>query len=155
MGEVIQTGCEAPIQIGNSDSQVVLTPEDYDRFVMTQRQVLEACGDRLELMQKQRKLSSEFEQSIAAMANWCLSRAVSECAITPRVDDILVTVVASNEDPDGTMHDEMCALDLALFDRNKIRFYWLLLRSSEAAGLDAFSNVEARKRIYSAKPVGA
>jgi hypothetical protein len=140
-----------------SSGQVVLTTEDFDRFVMTQRDIVDACRGHTNFLAKSREMAEEMHRTIADINAWCLAHndSVANCAACPRADDMLILVTAKNEDDGGHLHDDMCALDLELFNRNKFRLYWLLLRASEASGADAFLNPDACRTIYSANSATA
>jgi hypothetical protein len=65
------------------------------------------------------------------------------------MDDVMVVVVAQDEDTDGSLHDEMSRYDIENFRRNRLRLSWLLLRDSEADGLNAFIDPSAARLVFS------
>lgn len=140
-----------PIHLSPTTSPVVMTPEDCDRFVMTQREVIEACNGQLTRVATERKVRDDINATVTDVIQWARDRNdVHSCFIAPRMDDLLIAVVAKDEDEGGALHDAMCELDLRIFQRNRLRFYWLLLRRTEAEGLDAFSDKESRVQIFRA-----
>jgi hypothetical protein len=134
---------------------VVLTPDDYDRFVETQPAVIDAVKAAREEQDHTRKLQERIGAFMAGLHYWCKSRPVELCVVTPRMDDIMVVIIASDEDAGGRLHEEMSAFDLANFRENNLRVSWILLRQSEREGLSAFANLASARLVYHAKPKAA
>ncbi len=134
----------------DGDAPVVFSPADFDRFVLTQRESLQAATDMI----ARKRIEGEIGDRIAAwvfrLHEWCKAHSVGGCAVAPRMDDLMVVIIARDEDPDGRLHDAMSAFDLEAFQKNNLRLSWLLLRASEATGLHAFVNPKMAKWIYSA-----
>lgn len=144
------------IQIrADGDGLVVLTPEDYDRFVETQPAVIEAVQAARQEQELVRKMQERIGAFVAGLRYWCKSRPVSLCVVSPRMDDIMVVIVAADEDPNGRLHDEMSEFDLVNFRENGLRLSWILLRNSEREGLDSFANLSSARLVYHAKPKAA
>lgn len=133
-----------------SDDPVVFTPADFDRFVMTQREAVSVANDHLSAKAQLHQIGEELSLMIFRLHDWCKHHPVAFCVMAPRLEDVMVVVVASDEDANGSLHDAMSALDLEMFSRNRLRVNWLLLRASEAAGLDAFVNRSLARTIYRA-----
>lgn len=142
-----------PIYItGDSDDEVVFSPADYDSFVLTQRQVLDACRDHQNMVTKCLEVAEAMKQMVAELRGWCAQQNVARCVLAPRMDDILVTIIARDDDEGGKLHDQMSILDLYLFKKNGFRLFWLLLRASEASGLSAFVDARTARTVFSAEP---
>lgn len=143
----------AAVQLNEqSNGVVVLTTADSDRFIRTQREIVSAMRGADDIMAKSRKASEDFSVMIKDVVAWCGQRPqITSCTFCPRIDDILVVLQSSDEDDNGALDDAISLLDLELFQRNKFRISWLMLRASEAKGIGCFvGNADARC-IYSAK----
>jgi hypothetical protein len=134
-----------------SDLQVVLTCEDSDRFIRTQREIVGAMRADENFMSKAREASELFQQMVTDIVAWCVRHPnVASCTICPRTDDLLALVIATNEDEDGVLDESISRLDLEMFSRNKFRVTWLMLRASESSGAGAFLRTSEARCIYSA-----
>lgn len=141
------------IQISESGREpVVFTTDDLDRFVLTQRDVLRAARGLEESRERERSVGERFASWIATVRDWCKSNPVAECIVAPRMDDIIVVVIAQDDDPRGELHQRMSEFDLVSFQQNELRLFWLLLRADEAAALASFVDLSAARRIYRAEP---
>jgi len=127
---------------------VVFTAEDFDRFVLSQREAVAAASDALAAKRHREEIGEQVGAWISRIREWCKDHPVEACVAAPRMDDIMVVVIASDEDPGGRLHDAMSAVDLESFERNGLRLSWLLLRASEAAGLSAFVSTDAARTLY-------
>ena len=136
---------------------LVHPPSDYDAFIMSQREAVEALRRHNETMSQAMQLRKQIDEMFIDIAGWARKRtsAVAKVAWAPRTDDVLIVVVASDEDPEGTLHNEMADLDLDLSDRYPFRVNFLLLRSSEAPGLQSFIPTDETRAIYDAESRGA
>lgn len=144
------------IQIrADGEGLVVLTPDDYDRFVETQRAVIEAVKAARQEQELVREMQERIGAFVAGLHYWCKSRPVELCVVSPRMDHIMVVIVSADEDPGGRLHDEMSEFDLLNFKENGLRLSWILLRHSERRGLDSFANLNSARLIYHAKPEAA
>jgi hypothetical protein len=136
----------------SSDGQVLLTTADSDRFIRTQREIVSAMRGADDILARGRNLSEEFNAMARDITAWCgRQRKVASCILFPRMDDLLVLVVATDDDPDGSLDDAISALDLEMFARNKFRVTWLMLRASEAGGLHSFAHSNEARCIYRAR----
>lgn len=133
------------------DNAVTLTTADSDRFVSTQREIVSTMRGAVNLLSEGRRASEDFSTMVKDVQAWCGKRpSVAECVLCPRMDDILVVVVAKDEDNTGQLDDDLSAIDLEMFSRNKFRVSWLMLRASEASGLNCFVDAKESRRIYRA-----
>lgn len=140
-----------PILIDGADNTpVVFTPVDFDRFVMSQREVLDAARSQEERNRRQQEVGEQFAALVYRVSQWCKDHPVLLCVACPRIDDLLIVVVASDEDPGGVLHDSLSDLDLDMFEKNGLRIAWLLLRASEASGLGAFVGGAHARTIFDA-----
>ncbi len=136
----------------DSDRQVVVHTEDYDLFVMTQREVVKI------LQQHDKKILSSagevrdlIARMFATIRQWAEKHeAVARVVWTPRSDDALVIVIAGDEDEDGKLHEVMSELELQLSEDNPFRVSFLLLRAAEEPGLECFAKAEMSRPIYDA-----
>jgi hypothetical protein len=135
---------------GDCDDQVVLTPEDHDRFIRTQREIVDTMRRAENFSAKTREVTQQFSSMVDDIVAWC-SRTpkVERCVISPRYDDVLVVIVATVDEADE-LEDAISALDLEMFNRNHFRLTWLLLRASEAPGIGSFVDSSICKTIYRA-----
>jgi hypothetical protein len=136
-------------------SPVVVTPPDYDRFVLTQKEAVKAVVDHVASAERSRKIGEDIAAMVYRIHAWCKRHPVSSCVVAPRMDDLLVVVVARGEDEGGALHDAMAELDLEMFRANSLRLEWLLLRESESSALSAFIDPTEARTLYSAQSPAA
>lgn len=135
-----------------SDGRVVLTTEESDRFIRTQREVVSAMRGADDILARGRKLSDDFGAMIQDIQAWCKRQpSLAFCTLCPRIDDVLAVMVASDDDEEGALDDAISSLDLEMFGRNKFRITWLMLRASEAAGISSFVQSQEARIIYRAQ----
>lgn len=140
-----------PIQIARAGgSPVVFTTDDFDRFVLTQREVFEAVEARQVTVEDQERTGRHFASFVYDLHMWCKQHGVDSCVIAPRLDDTIVVIVTRDEDEGGVLHDKMSQFDLDSFARYRLRLYWMLLRASEASGLSAFVDPPWARTVYRA-----
>lgn len=138
-----------PIRIDSAGTTpVLLTTEDMDRFVMTQRDVVAAALALQQSSEDAKKAGEHFGAFLYRLREWCKENRVAECVLSPRMDDVLVIVVAADEDEGGKLHDRMSQFDLQCFKDNRLRLSWLLLRRSERKGMSAFADLQAARTVY-------
>ncbi len=144
---------DAPIRIcADGSGLVVLTPDDYDRFVETQAAVIHAVLAAKEQEEADRRMQERIGAFIAGLRYWCKNNPVELCLIFPRMDDILVLAVAADEDHGGRLHDAMSEFDLENFRENQLRVSWILLRRSERAGIASFADPDTARVVFHADP---
>lgn len=135
----------------SSEEQVLLTTQDSDRFMRTQKEIVSAMRGADDFLAQAREVGEQFTAMAADVKAWCAVRpSVHSCTLCPRTDDWLALIVAKDEDPDGSLDDAISQLDLEMFSRNKFRVTWLMLRASEAGGARAFLNPREARLIYRA-----
>lgn len=136
----------------DSDAQIVVQTEDYDLFVTTQRDAVKALQHHEAMISSADSLRQSIHAMFSEIRRWGASqKAVSQVAWTPRPDDALVIVTATNEDEEGKLHAVMAELDLLISEQYAFRVSFLLLRASEASGISSFGDEEMRP-IYEADP---
>jgi hypothetical protein len=123
---------------------------DVDRFILSQREVIEAVVEQEQRKERLTKIGEDIAAWVYRVRTWCVAHPVASCVVGPRTSDLLVVVTAKGEDPDGTLHDAMSALDLESFQKNGLALSWILLRASEAEGLSAFIEAADARTIYGA-----
>jgi hypothetical protein len=134
-----------------SAGQVVLTTQDSDRFIKTQREVVAAMRGAENMLTLGEKLSNDLNAMVRDVQAWCKTQqAVAQCLMYPRADDLLAVVISRDEDPDGVLDEAVSKIDLEMFSRNTFRVTWLMLRSTEASGLSSFVDLSQSKVIYRA-----
>lgn len=129
---------------------VVVTPPDFDRFVLSQREAVEAAQKHRDEREARREVGEHLAALVYRVHDWCRSHDIASCVAAPRMDDLLLVITARDEDPGGSLHDDMSKLDLESFEKNGLRLSWLLLRASEAAGISAFVDPAVARTIYRA-----
>jgi hypothetical protein len=135
----------------SSDGCVVLTTEDSDRFIRTQREVVSAMRGADDIVARSREAAHSFDAMVRDIQAWCSRHPrVESVTLSPRADDVLVLIVAKDEDEDGTLDDAISALDLEMFSKNRFRLSWLMFRASETVGVRAFCDPDTAKCIYRA-----
>lgn len=138
---------------GNSDDPVMLTTVDEDRFMRSQREIVASMRGAEDILAEGKRVTDEFNAMISDIKAWCKLRAqVREVHMCPRAEDLLAVVVAADEDPKGELDDAISSLDLEMFSRNKFRVSWLMLRASEAHGLESFGRSPDMRCVYRARP---
>jgi hypothetical protein len=132
--------------------RVLCTTADFHQFYVDEAAAVKACLKASTEEAENVELADAFELNMLRIANWCCQRPnVASCVVGIRSDDMIVVITASDEDPEGQLHEEMAALDLDLFQRSSFCFHFLLLRGSEAEGIGAFVNPERSWVIYRAQ----
>jgi hypothetical protein len=135
----------------DGDDLVMFSANDYDHFAMTQGEVFEAARNRISLSDDATSLVSLVAKFTGDLREWCKKNEIQLAIISPRMDDILIVLVASDEDLDGKTHDAMSQFDLICFSNNRLRLSWILLRNSEAAGISAFASPQVARVVFNAK----
>lgn len=134
----------------DSDRQVVVHTDDYDLFVMTQREVVKILQQHDKILSSAHELRDLIAGMFATIRQWAEKHeSVARVVWTPRSDDALVIVIAGDEDEDGKLHEVMSELDLQLSENYSFRVSFLLLRAAEEPGLACFAKAE--RPIYDAE----
>lgn len=136
----------------NCNDPVLLQTEDEDRFLKTQREIVGAVRSADDFLTQAKQVSQQFNTMMDDLKAKCLTNpSVAKCVLAPRSDDILIVVIASDDDPEGGLDDWVSTSDLEMFGRNQFRLSWLMLRASEASGLRSFVDPKVARTLYSAK----
>lgn len=93
-------------------SQVVVVPEDKDRFCLTVQQAIRAC----QATDNEYRFGQQFEALLQRLSAWLTERKerVSSAAVTIRQSDILFYVVQKAVERDNVLADELTSLDLEI-----------------------------------------
>src|SRR5690606_32720871 len=106
----------------------------------------EALRSQQNWMQEADELRARFHQMISEIETWAEANpAVAEVAAAPRPADLLVVVVAHDEDEEGRLDDKISALGLGLSNRYPFRVSFLMLREKERDGVAAFLDPAQQK----------
>lgn len=133
----------------DSTSRVVIVPADYDLFVLSQREVVQALGERQNRIAQARQTTEDIDETFRTIREWSISRPeVRECFWSPRADDVFIGVVALDEDEGGRLHESMCELDLKLHGRFGFRLHFMLFRASETEDVNSFIDTSSKRVIY-------
>ena len=125
-------------------------PQDYDAFIMSQRDAVEALSQHKQTMSRALELREQIQELFVDIADWGRKRPpVARIVWAPRTDDVLVVVIIADED--ARLHEDMASLDLDLSDKYPFRINFLLLRASEETGLDSFIKPGDTRSIYNAE----
>jgi len=148
---------KTPLRISHfGNQQVVLETEDYDRFVRSQPEIVRACQHHESMMSSVMSVQKSIDSLINQIKAWCAGQPrVARCVLIPRADDVMIAVVATDEDPGGTLHGKMCDLHMDIFENNdSFQLYFVLFRASESDGVSAFGDSQSHRVIYSADNAG-
>lgn len=140
-----------PIDLHPTGEQSVFVyPKDYEHFAMSQGEAVEALRANHEFMTVTDIMRRRSSELFVDIAKWGAERErVERIVLTNRPMDTLVIVIASDEDESGDLHDEMADLDLKVHDGyENFRLQFILLRASEADGLESFADPDQVMRLY-------
>jgi len=110
---------KGPIQLHYSAGQVVITPEDQDRFVMASRQAISACQSALAFDRFLGQFQTEF---LRRLHDWCTEKhdLVDQCYVPFGCvgDCIKVFVVAKSARFEFALSDSIAELEAELLKIN-------------------------------------
>lgn len=138
--------------------RILCTTDDFHRFVIKESEAVRACLKSEVDKSKDQEMTDTIELTFRRIQSWCeeWQDRVQECQISPRTADFIVVVVAKDQDDDGSLHDHMVDLDLQLFDmESRLNLYFLMLRQSEADGIDSFVTPEKSWILFRANGTAA
>ena len=106
---------KGPIQLRYNGGQVVVTPDDQDRFVMASRQAVSACQNALAVTRLVEQFKSEL---LGRLHQWCAHHAgqVQSCYV-PFLESgscINAFIVAKSAKFDFALSDAIADLEVAL-----------------------------------------
>jgi hypothetical protein len=98
-----------------SKQQVVVIPENEDRFLTTSRAAAQACQQAERL----REWEGQFKEFLGFINTWCQEheQKVRSCFVTVGDHSLNVLVFIRGDDYNFDLDDELADLDLALFER--------------------------------------
>lgn len=134
------------IRLSHADGNVIVEPEDEDRFVMTAQSAVKACPDSQRWEEAIRTFKREFLQPLI---DWCARHGdrVQSCYIPVPVGHIQVFLVGTSPKYDFDLGRELAALELQLADRGW-RVNVLQLPASAAEELQTYFNTEGAIEVY-------
>jgi hypothetical protein len=125
---------------------------DYDAFVMSQRDAVEALKERHQMMSVFEGLKKQIDDFFMDLAQWGKGQdRIASIYWAPRTVDVLIAVVAADDDESGDLHELMSEFQLAVGDKYPFRLRFILFRNTEASGIDAFVDQGAARMISGAK----
>jgi hypothetical protein len=106
-----------PIQLRWDAGNVVVTPEDEDRFVKESVWAVGACQQMLAVERMAEQLKTDFFPTIR---NWCEGNAehIESCFVTLHPGPFMVFVVTKNRRYDFSLSDSLTDLEMKLFEKN-------------------------------------
>lgn len=134
------------IRVTQSGGQVMVEPNDEDRFVMTAQSAVRACPDRQRQEESIRLFKQEF---LTPLMEWCSNNAsrVRACYIPVPRGHIQVFMLGTLPRYDFGLSKDLAALELQLADKG-----WniniLQLPAAEPEELQAFFNPEGALEVY-------
>jgi hypothetical protein len=110
------TTSSGPIRLSfESKRQIVVIPENQDRFLTTASAAAQACQQA----EKQSEWVEQFKEFLGFIHQWCIDHGdkVHSCYVTIGDHSLNVLVCLKGDDYDFELDDQLAELDLALFDR--------------------------------------
>jgi hypothetical protein len=104
---------ERPLRLSFRDSrQVVVTPENEDRFVLTSKDAAQACRTGLDL----ESWKSQFKAFLGHINQWCEEQGerVARCYVGPSSEGLTVVVVTRGPEYQFDFDDVITQLDIEL-----------------------------------------
>jgi hypothetical protein len=103
------------IVLTNNGGNVIVTPDDEDRFVLTAQSAVKACQDHVQQNESIKKFKSEF---IRPLMDWCESNAgrIHSTYIPIPIGYVQVFVVGNSERFDFALGEDLANLELQLAD---------------------------------------
>ena len=111
------TKSAGPIQLSHDGGQVVVTPQDHDRFVMAAGQAVTACQAHVAARVFLERFQDDF---LTRLFGWCEEHrdSVEACYVPlPPAACFKVFVIAKAQRFDIALSDEIASLELELDDR--------------------------------------
>lgn len=117
---------------------------------MTQPDAVKACVAQERARGQFDEARNRLVKMIIELHGWCESHErVEACRILSRSNDLIVTVLAKDEDDDDSLHRQMSMLEVELCKRIPLSLHWILFRHSEREGWDEFSDNCQPLSVYS------
>lgn len=141
------TSC--PLDLSHDGAAPVFVhPQDYDAFMMSQPDAVEALRDKHRMMSVVEEVREKIDNLLMDVASWSKEHGAQEALLAPRMDDALIVIVAPDDDESGEFQKAVGELDLAMFDKYSFRLSFMMFRDSEAYGLSSFVDQKVARRIY-------
>jgi hypothetical protein len=143
-GSVRKTG--QFIRLSHDGGNVVVEPQDEDRFVITAQSAVKACQDSQYIKQAIQRFKREFLQPVY---EWCRAHAgaVGACYVPVPMAYTQVFVVGTSPKYDFRLGDELAALELKLADAGW-RVQVLQIPASDEEDLRTYFNTEGAIEVY-------
>lgn len=135
------------IRLSHVHGNVIVEPEDEDRFVMTAQSAVQACQDRQRRDEAIRTFKGEF---LHPLFEWCRQHAdqVHACYVpVPSSGCLQVFMVGSAPKYDFALGRVLAALELKLFDAGW-RVNVLQLPTSAGEDLQTYFSTEGAIEVY-------
>lgn len=135
------------IRLSHTDGNVIVEPEDEDRFVMTAQSAVMACKDHQRYQEAIRAFKQAFLQPLI---EWCASHSgkVQACYVPFPSGHIQVFVIGSSPTYDFDLGRAVAALELKLFDAGWQPVSIVLLPSAATEDLPTYFNMEGAIEVY-------
>lgn len=146
----VSTGGEMIDLSASGDGRVIVKPDFYDAFTMTQREAVEALHDHKKAMSTMESLKASIDSLLMDIAAWGKKNGATKILWGPRRDEGFFAVLAADEDENCVFQDALAMLELELRKKYKFRLTFLLFRASEAEGVESFINKSVARTIYGA-----
>lgn len=142
------TGLDAQLSHDGSGN-ILVQPADYDAFLMSQRDAVDVLRNHHALIEMAEKAKEQVANLFMDIAHWGRDAGVARIVWGPRKSEGFFAVVASDEDPEGTVQESLSKLDYTLYHRYKFRLSFVLFRASEGEGVTGFIDPKDQRAIYS------
>jgi hypothetical protein len=134
------------IRLTFDGGNVIVTPEDEDRFVLTAQSAVRACQDHRRQEEAIRSFKNDFLRPIS---DWCQSRSdrVRACYIPVPVGHVQVFMVGTSPRYDFTLGRELAALELSLAEKGW-RLNVLQIPDSPEEDLQTYFDIGGALEVY-------
>ena len=136
----------SPARLSFEDGEVVVTPKDYDVFLINAEKAAEACREAIRLDERISRFKSDL---IVPLHEWCIARKdeVQACYIPIAGVHIQVFIVTKSKKFDFDLAEEMAALELGLA-RAGWRIGVLQLPDAGPESLATFFDSDGALQVY-------
>ncbi len=133
------------IRLTHRGRQVIVEPDDEDRFVMTAQNAVKACQDS---KQRQEAIRTFKEGFLVPLLDWCRKflDKVQACYVAAPTTFLQVFVIGKSQKYDFDLSEELSALELKLADTWRVSV--LQLPATAPDDLQSFFNTEGAIEVY-------
>lgn len=136
------------------EGKFFVQPKDYDAFVMTQREAVEALRDHKKTISWLEEIKGQIDSLFMDLAKWGKESGAAKIIWGPRRDEGFFAVVAPDEDEDGALQDRLADLEFDLNKKYRFRLSFIMFRASEADGVESFVQPDSARIIFRAATPG-